>query len=157
MKKSKNNAEYQIKNPETIDGIIKWLLSICKGHERYPHDTVKLGTFPVSYQNLLDLATRLKKAHSMEKRVNKKQSSAMVRALYWKNKNVLRHLDEMFERHKEDEKATADTRNYRFAMCYAIELQHLIHWYGYMIEYKELDENEPCKVHRIDEHKGEVK
>ena len=52
---------------ETIPDIYNCLMSLCKGHERYPHDTVKIRGFPISYNDIKQLAKRIKKAYEREK------------------------------------------------------------------------------------------
>ena len=151
MKRTKKTKVYELpKGPGTVDDIIKWLFAITNGHERYPHDTAKLDGFPISYKDINTLAERLKKAYLREQRKVRKDAREMMKDLYYKNKNVLRHLNEFLERHIKDTKVGEDGRNMRFAMIYSIELQHLIHWYGFLKEYEELDEKFPCKAHNVD-------
>lgn len=151
MKKTKKTLEYELpKDPETVNDIIDWLLAVTKGHERYPHDTAKLGRFPISYMDIHTLADRLKKAYARERRKQRKDVLFMVKDLYMKNKNVLRHLDEVRIRYvNSDFNPVQDQRNVAFGLIYSIELQHLIHWYGFLKEFENLDEKEPCKVHEI--------
>ena len=51
---------------ETIPDIYDELMSLCKGHVRYPHDTVKIRGFPISYNDVKLLAKRIKKAYERE-------------------------------------------------------------------------------------------
>jgi hypothetical protein len=140
------NKTNKDKKPETITSIINSLLEICKGHERYTHDTVKLGGFPkkypITYAQVKDLANRLKAAQRREK----KRIEQMVHELYWKNKNVLKWWPTLFKR---DLTGKEDAINLKWCMMYAKELQHLIHWYGYEMKYAERDEKEPWLTEAI--------
>lgn len=141
MQKTNND-----KKPETITSIINMLLKICKEHERYPHDTVKLGGFPknypITYAQVKDLANRLKAAQRREK----KRTEQMVHELYWKNKNILKWWPTLFKR---DLSKNKDAINLSWCMTYAMELQHLIHWYGFEMKYAERDEKKPWLTEAI--------
>ena len=52
---------------ETIPDIYGELMSLCKGHERYPYDTVKIRGFRISYNDIKQLAKRIKQAYEREK------------------------------------------------------------------------------------------
>lgn len=134
--------------PESISSIINSLLEICKGHERYPHDTVKLGRlpdrYPITYAQVKDLALRLRAAQRREK----KRTEQMVHDLYWKNKNVLKWWPTLFDRDLSKNK-DKDAINLKWCMIYAMELQHLIHWYGFEMKYAKRDEKKPWLIESI--------
>lgn len=73
------------KKTETITSIINSLLKICKGHERYPSDTVKLAGFPkkypITYAQVKDVANRLKAAQRREKKQTEQKVHKLWQAL----------------------------------------------------------------------------
>lgn len=126
------------KKHETVSDVIRYLDKLTKGHERYPHDTVKIDGYPISYQQVKDLTKRLRAAKNRER----KQVEMMVSEIYWKNKNVLKWWPTLFKRDLTG-KGKEDAINLKWCMIYASELQHLIHYYGYLRKYAQRDERAP--------------
>lgn len=139
-----NNAKRKGDRQESVKSIINSLLKLTKGHERYPHDTVKIDGYPISYAQVKDIAQRLRTAQRRED----ERIEQMMSDIYWKNKNVLKFGPTLFNRDLRG-KSHKDAINLRWCMMYATELQDLIHWYGFKKEYAERDEKEPWNTTSI--------
>ena len=117
----------QSKHETTLD-IASWLMSLTKGHERYPHDTVKIDGFPISYKDVENLAKRIKNAYRRDMRRKRKRVCEMVNDIWWKNKNILKFWETLKGR---DVRDNDDAANFAMAITYAADIEHLIQWYGF--------------------------